>query len=74
MTIYILIPFGCLIIAFNNFDNLDKNQYKNRVGEIYDGLKIKNGKKVLSEPSFFFLRRLGMAGLVLTSSIDELIV
>ena len=71
MIIYLAIPFGCLVIAMRNFSNLEQIQYLNRFGAFYEGLKLKNGKKVLSEPTLYLLRRLALALLVVLVSIKQ---
>ena len=69
--IYLAIPFGCLVIVMRKFESLENMHYQRRFGAFYEGLKLKNGRKVLIEPTLYLLRRLALALLVVLASISQ---
>ena len=47
LTVYIVVPIVVLAGVLRNFLHLDTDTIKARYGSFYDGLAIRNGKKVL---------------------------
>ena len=54
-------PFILIKHTYSNFKLLNKKLMKDRVGAIYEELRLKSGKAVLLQPSFFLVRRFVLA-------------
>ena len=59
----VFLPIMFIWRLSRNFEQLNEVELKRKYGALYEELKLKAGKKVLWNPSFFLLRRmiLGMA-------------
>ena len=70
LVFYIIIPTYSLIKLLFKFDQLkvfSKDHFK-RFGALYEGLAVKNGRKVMLEPIAFLIRRIFLAILVVFGS------
>ena len=54
--------------VLSRYDMIDNSHFKWRFGSSYADLETKNGKKVLIQPIYFFLRRLYLSYLVMFGS------
>ena len=68
----IFLPLFVFIFLRQNFDDLGTRYMKEKFGSLYDGLKLKEGQKVLFEPIYFLFRRLLLALLVVV--IDQALI
>ena len=65
---YILIPTFTLAKLLINFEQVRDRDFSAKFGAFYDGLSLKNGKKVLLEPVAFLARRIFLAFLIIYST------
>ena len=72
--IYLVIPIICVILIIKNFYSIGKPEMRDRFGAFYEGLKVEKGRKILIDPVFYLLRRIGMAWLILQDTITPLMI
>ena len=65
LTVFVIVPIVVLTGVLRNFRHLDSDVIKARYETFYEGLAIKNGKKVLLQPSYFLTRRAYLCYLVI---------
>lgn len=62
---YIILPTFAFGQLMRNFKLVNEKSFENTYGALYQGLKTKNGRKVLAEPIVFLLRRIFIAWVVI---------
>ena len=65
---YLIVPTFVFWTVLTKYHMLENSQFKERFGSSYADLDTKNGKKVLIQPIYFFLRRLYLTYLVMFGS------
>ena len=61
ITLGVLIPAAIIFYLLVNFKNLEEPSIADKYGALYDELRLKTGKIVLLQPSFFLIRRFALA-------------
>lgn len=70
-----VLTYLCLVVLFFyppflvtflycNWDHLENEDFKDKFGAMYEGLKLEHGRWVLIEPAWFLIRRLSLAVVV----------
>ena len=65
---YIFVPTLVFSTVLCKYHMVENTQFKERFGSSYEDLDTNNGKKVLVQPIYFFLRRLYLSYLVMFGS------